>query len=68
MQREEFVLRGRERSGTRTARIARGSAKMACISVHAGELAALREEVRMANTWTKEVSETVSRQDMHRAQ
>ena len=28
---------------------------MACISVHAGELAALRDEARMANKWAKEV-------------
>ena len=54
-------------SGARPARSARGSVKMACISVHAGELAALREEARMANKWAKEVSETetMSRLDMH---
>ena len=28
---------------------------MACINVHAGELAALRDEARMANKWAKEV-------------
>lgn len=35
--------------------------------LHAGELAALREEARMANKWAKEVSETetMSRLDMH---